>query len=84
MSTLPDELGYMTRQRLALILDNESPVGRDWMGLADLMKFTYGASLELRRERSPTLALLMKWEKTAGMQGMRTNKSPPPPPPSNC
>lgn len=66
MSTLSYELGYLARQQLAVILDHESPQGRDWMGLADKMQFTYSTVLALKGARSPTLVLLEEWEKAAG------------------
>lgn len=66
MSTLPYELGYLARRQLSVILDHESPQGRDWMGLADRMQFTYSTILALKGVRSPTLSLLEEWEKVAG------------------
>jgi len=68
MATLSFELGYLDRRRLALVLDHESPQGRDWMGLADKMRFQYKVIHALKAERSPTLALLEEWEKEVGNQ----------------
>lgn len=66
MATLSQQLGYLARRQLAVLLDHESPLGRDWMGLADHMQFTYSTVLALKGERSPTLALLDQWERVAG------------------
>ena len=66
MSTLSYELGFLARRELSVILDRTSPQGRDWRGLADRMKFTYGTVMALQSQRSPTLALLEEWERTAG------------------
>ena len=66
MAALSQELGYLARRKLSVLLDHESPLGRDWMGLADKMQFTYSTILALKGERSPTLALLDEWEKAAG------------------
>ncbi len=64
--SLSHELGYLARRELAVLLDHESPQGRDWMGLADRMGFAYSTTLALKRERSPTLALLEEWERAVG------------------
>lgn len=65
-ATLSHELGYLTVRHLSILLDHESPQGRDWMGLADKMGFTYHTVYVLKRERSPTRSLLEEWEKAAG------------------
>ena len=67
MSTLSRELGYLARRQLSVLLDHESAQDRDWIGLADSMRFSYNTVLALKGERSPTLALLEEWEKVAGM-----------------
>ena len=69
-SSLSQDLGYLARRELALVLDHESPQGRDWMGLADCMGFTYSTVLSLKGERSPTLTLLDEWEKAVGEFGV--------------
>ena len=66
MSRLSDELGYLARQDLSLILDNESPLGNDWRGLADHMGFSYTMVMILGEKSSPTQSLLEEWERNLG------------------
>ena len=73
---LSRELGYLALRELAVILDHESPQGRDWMGLADRMNFTYSTVQALRGERSPTLALLEEWERAVGEEEGRVTTPP--------
>ena len=49
-----------------MVLDRDSPRGLDWKGLADKMSFSYEVIVSLRGSRSPTLALLERWENNAG------------------
>jgi len=69
MSRLSNELGYLARQDLSLILDNESPRGHDWRGLADRMGFSNNMVLLLKHKSSPTQSLLEEWERNLGMNG---------------
>ena len=66
MSRLSNELGYLARQDLSLILDNESPRGNDWRGLADRMGFSYNMVIFLKHKSSPTQSLLEEWERNLG------------------
>lgn len=66
MSKLSDELGFLARQDLSLILDNESPLGNDWRGLLDRMGFSYTMVMILQKKSSPTQSLLEEWERSLG------------------
>ena len=67
MSSLSSELNYVAKQQLARLLDYPSPSGKDWKGLLHLMGFKLELVVTLRKEESPTVVLLEKWEKSAGM-----------------
>lgn len=66
MSSLSSELNYVAKQQLARLLDYPSPSGKDWKGLLHLMGFKLELVVTLRKEESPTVVLLEKWEKSAG------------------
>ncbi|XP_064397730.1 myeloid differentiation primary response protein MyD88-like [Halichondria panicea] len=72
MSKLYKEVGYLARRQLAVVLDRDSPRGLDWKGLADKMSFSYEVIVSLRGSRSPTLALLERWENNAGCDASLT------------
>lgn len=71
--TLSHELPFLARHRLAMVLDQPSPLARDWRGLADKMGFTYGMVTTLRSKESPTMSLLEEWERFNGSEATLDN-----------
>ena len=71
--TLSGELSFLARHRLAMILDQESPLAKDWRGLADKMEFDYSMIMLLRSKQSPTMSLLEEWERYQGRQATLDN-----------
>ena len=66
MSRLARQLGFLDRNELALVLDQRSPRGHDWRGLADKMGFSYTLIVALEQKESPTITLLEEWERKLG------------------
>lgn len=71
--TLSHELPFLARHKLAMVLDQPSPLARDWRGLADKMGFTYGMVTTLRGKESPTMSLLEEWERFHGSEATLDN-----------
>lgn len=71
--TLSYELPFLARHQLAMVLDQESPLARDWRGLADKMGFTYSMVTMLRGKQSPTMSLLEEWERFKGSEATLDN-----------